>query len=1111
MIPTLLTTLVIAQLPDGLDYLKSADIIPNVGLLLDASCSMGGTANIVTNCNWWASTYNSGNMTFTKNKAMRSVLTGCRSSSDGILDKWSAKVNFSIFDFGRSTTDATLRAPFGSTLATLETAAMAVPATGSTPMTAAIRNHGAYFDTVFTNANTKSCRPNFLLLLTDGDPNGGPGTFNYNCSVTGDPRVSTSVAWDQPWLGARYLNTHKDFLCSVTGDQQIKVYTIGFGAAGSFNPANLQSIATEGKGQYYYASDVAQLDTAFQQIITAMTSRSGLFYSAPAIQIDQLFSDNVAYVAGFKPPSQGMWQGTVKKHCILPPKVTNGTFDTAERRCLFVADTSGKSLYTNPAAQDLWTGTTTTSPVKGGAGAVILSQIGAADSTPRTPYWPRNIVTWRPGTASYVSVNPSTWTGDDSFTTGINNAKLINRLHGYTQDAATNGDPIMTASWPLGDPVNAPTRMLRYGNCETARSCWIVNGMNDGMLHFFDAADGKESTALVPADVWRPLGVSDDRLAKIGSQPDTDATHRYFVDGGVSVFHSDTNGDGIIQASETAYLVFGLGRGGSAYYQIPMSRFNGVLNATDNPVRVLAKSATGAFRELRDTWASPWLGETIIGGVVKQVAVFASGHVRELDDPDKRLPSRTIPRSALNTTPQVMSCASVISALGLPASNCGNKTTGGYADSAAQNLLIGPFSISGAVAYRIRFSTFDLESTDKLTLQDSQGVTAATMSTTGPSGLVSPWVYDTSFALRFTTNGRKTSNVGFTISNVEYLVMSNGTAETHNPTVFMTDLSKWNGASATSFNSSSDGGGLVLRVSKDCTSVAGAGICVDQASNPDLAEMTCPISAEISAYTVANHLRAIYFGDECGQLWKAWATTERGDAWKARRLLKLNELGSLANQSAPVAANKAFRKVFRRLDIVPSSCPGQAVVGVYFGTGNSQRPGATDDPFNDRDVVGVIWDRPTLPSGDGLAQLYEVTSRVSADPKEIMRSGYDGWYWRLGQNERMLREPLVFESVAYFKTFQPVHVGGECDRTTGTDRIYAVNNCTAAPIVGATTADREVWRGNTDVGGNLLLLTPQDSAPFVSAANMGTSERAALVENKRARVPRIFQWREPRR
>lgn len=186
-----------------------------------------------------------------------------------------------------------------------------------------------------------------------------------------------------------------------------------------------------------------------------------------------------------------------------------------------------------------------------------------------------------------------------------------------------------------------------------------------------------------------------------------------------------------------------------------MSRFNGVLSATDNPVRVLASSANGAFHELRDTWASPWLGETIIGGVVKQVAVFASGHVRELDDPDKRLPAVTIPRSALNTTPQARTCSSVVGGLGLPSSHCGNKTTGGYADSAAQNLLLGPFSISGAVAYRIRFSTFDLESTDKLTLQDSQGAAAATMSTTGPSGLVSPWVYDTSFALASPPTGAR--------------------------------------------------------------------------------------------------------------------------------------------------------------------------------------------------------------------------------------------------------------------------------------------------------------------------------------------------------------------
>ncbi|MFO0725474.1 MAG: hypothetical protein U1E65_16945 [Myxococcota bacterium] len=1106
----MITTLALAQLPDALDHLKSADIRPNIGLLLDASCSMGGTGTIPTNCNWWASTYNSGNTTFNKNQIMRAVLTGCMTSSDGILDKWANRVNFSMFDFGRSTADATLRAPFGSSLSTLETAAMAVPATGNTPMSLAIRNDGAYFNTALNDSNNLSCRPNFILLLTDGDPNGGDTSFDYNCSVTGDPRTTTAVSWDQPWLGSRYLTNHKDFLCSVTGMQQIRTYTIGFGAPGSFNPANLQSIATEGKGQYYYASDVSQLDSALHQIITAMTARSGLFYSAPAIQVDQLFSDNVAYVAGFKPAAQGQWMGTVKKHCILPPVMADGSFDPAETRCLFKSDTSGKALYSNPGAQDLWTGTATTSPVIGGAGAVVRATLGPAGGTPKTPYWSRNIVSWRPGTSAYVSVKASSWKSDDTFTNGIAHNALLNMIHGYTQSAATNGDPTQVGAWPVGDPIHAPTRILRYGNCETAGSCWVVSGMNDGMLHFFDAATGAESTALVPAEIWRPTGVSQDVLSKLPNQPDVDATHRYFVDGGLAVYHEDNNGDGIIQSTESAYLVFGLGRGGSAYYQIPMQRFNGVLNATDNPVRGLMISPTGAFHELRDTWASPWLGQTVVNGQTKSVAVFASGHLRDLDAPTTRLPSMTTRRAAVDTTAKSLTCSSLATTLGLPTSACGNKTTGGYADSAAQNVLIGPFSTSGAVAYRVRFTSFDLDAKDSLVLQDSQGTTVTTMTSAGPTGLVTPWVYDSSFTLRFVTNGKKTSNVGFVVSTIEYLAMVPGAREKHYPTVFMTELSKWNGTSATAFNATATGGGLLLRVSKDCTSFAGSGICVDASRNPDLAEMTCPISTEISAYTVANNLRAMYFGDECGQLWKAWATTERGDAWQAKRILKLNELGNLSDQASPVAVSTAFRKIFRRVDLVPSSCPGQTVVGVYFGTGNSQRPAATDEVTSARDILGVIWDRPTLPSGDGVSKLMDVTTQASVDPKQIFASGLDGWYFKLGLNERMLRDPLVFDGVAYFKTFQPQHVGGECDHTTGLDRIYAVNNCSAAPLSGTTVSDRVVWSGATDVGGSLFLLTPKDSAPFVSAANMQTSERAALVDNRRARVPRIFQWREPR-
>ncbi|MFO0723749.1 MAG: hypothetical protein U1E65_08215 [Myxococcota bacterium] len=1109
MIISLLTTLTLAQLPDALDHLKSANITPNVGLLLDASCSMGGSGTIPTTCNWFAAGYNSGKTKLNKNQVMRAVLVGCETASDGILDKWAGQVNFSIFDFGRSTSDATLRAPFGSTLSTLETAAMSVPASGSTPMTLALRADGAYFDTVLSDANSKSCRPNFILLLTDGDPNGGGATFNYNCPVSGDPRTTTTVPWDQPWLGARYLNAHQDFLCSVTGNQQVRVYTIGFGAAGSFNPTNLQRIADEGKGQYYYASDVTQLDSALHQIIMAMTARSGLFYSAPAVQVDQLFSDNVAYVAGFKPPAQGAWYGNIKKHCILPAQKSGGLFDTSDKRCLFKADANGRDLYTNPAAVDLWTGTATTSPIVGGAGGLLLNKLAGSGGSLNTPLRPRKIFTWRPGQSGYIAVDPSVLGPDDTFTHGLNHQALINKLHGYTMSAAASGNPVAASAWPLGDPIDAPTRMLRYGDCDTPGHCYVVSGMNDGMLHFFDAANGSETSALVPAELFRPLGVAQELLKKLDQQPDVDATHRYFVDGGISVFHDDDNGDGIIQSTERAYLIFGLGRGGSAYYQIPVQRFSGVLDSTNNPIRVLPTSDSGPFHELRDTWAAPWLGQTQVNSTRYDVAAFATGHLRDLDDSSLSLPHQTTRRPVWDGTVQTLDCSTLAASLGLVSTTCGNYTPSGYADSAVQNVLLGPLNISGAVAYRVRFSRFDLDAGDKLVLQDSQGVTAASYTSSGPSGSVTPWVYDSSISLRFVTDGHSSHNTGFTISAIEYIVMPAGVVEEHNPGVFIVDLARWNGSSPQSFNSAASSGGILVRVARDCSS-GGVGICVDAAKNPDLSEMTCPISTEISAYTVGNILTAVYFGDECGQLWKAYAATEAGDDWRARRILKLNSLGALSNQRSPVAASTSFRKVFRRIDLVPSSCPGETVLGVYFGTGNIQRAAATDEPRSAHDVVGVVWDRPNLPSDVGLAQLSDVSAVVSIDAKQVHRAGFEGWYWQLGTGEKMLRDPLVFDGVAYFKTFQPDHVGAECDHTTGLDRIYAVNNCSAAPMVGTSIADRQVWSGHTDVGGGLLLLTPKDSAPLVSAANMAGSEKAALVDNKKSRVPRIFQWRETR-
>ena len=59
------------------------------------------------------------------------------------------------------------------------------------------------------------------------------------------------------------------------------------------------------------------------------------------------------------------------------------------------------------------------------------------------------------------------------------------------------------------------------------------------------------------------------------------------------------------------------------------------------------------------------------------------------------------------------------------------------------------------------------------------------------------------------------------------------------------------------------------------------------------------------------------------------------------RLLNTN-MQDPNSQTSPIGISKDVRHIFRPVQVVPSSCPGPTVVGIYFGTGNVQRPSATD-------------------------------------------------------------------------------------------------------------------------------------------------------------------------
>lgn len=1196
--------LAVGQYPDALDHLRAGDVIPQVGLLLDRSGSMDW-GDAPSDCTWFAQacpnghndvqwgwsycstdcpcedyygdcdsdaecqsnychhdvgpSYGQGSTmdvcephpsgaasvamtSLNKSEQMKAALVGCKSENDGIVDKWASRVNFSVYEFGSSTA---LKVPFDSDKATLEAGIMAIPASGSTYMTKGIHDHAKYFQDYFTGDNSLACRPNFLVMLSDGNPNGGAATYKLDCSA---PVESKYVSSSQPWLGSDYIQRNEDILCRVPGDQNIATYTIGFGQPGDFSPTNLQKIAEYGNGEYYYASDREQLNEAFEQIISSIISRSALFFAPIAIQADSLFSGNYAYAASFKPQEGGPWRGTVKKHCVVPPIRNNGAYDTTVDTCLFTSP-DGIRVETNPKVMDLWTGDRTISADIGGAGDVLIAQTGSfSGGAPVAPYWGhRNILTWRAGTAGYVAVNPTDWKASDTQTNGCEHFRVINDLHGYTNEAdCVTGKPVAVDMWPLGDPVNFAPALLTYGDCHDAAdrpipgNCYVAAGMNDGMLHFFDAADGTETTALVPAELWGKNGIANSPLDDIHNQPSLEFTHRYYVDGNPRLFHVDKDADGIIDAGEPAQLIFGLGRGGRAYYAIDMTTFvGGRLNDADNPIFPLTYEPGTVFEELHDTWAAPWVGQLRKGQDLYSVAVFPSGHINNFDFQlgTPEVPLVTVPARPDPNNPHAVNCegsGGFAAMNGHPQSWCGDvwfngcQGTGACYDAGGIPLDFAiPIRIVDstyeASAVRLKFAEFDMDPNDRVRIEDQAGNLVGEYTGTSLQQAYTPWVYGDRLVVHILTDGHDTANLGFKLAKMDWVPAVRGSASgsspgryagfrlgvDHRPTVYVADLARWNGATPKAFTKTTDGKGVLLRITNDC-----AGLdkdrCIDASDYSDLAYMVCPISAETAGYAEAGELRSMYWGDECGQIFKAW-TEDGGSKWKARRLINLNK--------GTRAMDQNHRKIFRRLDLVLSGCPGQSAVGVYFGTGNQQGPVSKSDlqdpaVSNGKDFVGVVWDILSLPADLTEADLEDVTGGTSLTAQQMLQKKRYGWRISLADNERMLRDPLVFDGVAYFKTFEPTVAAEECGGSSGLDRIYAVDNCTGGAVTDLdgdglvdTSTEREVWSGETEVGGGLFFYTPKDSPVLVSHADISQQQNARLNARQRSR-PGLYLWRE---
>ncbi|OOW77195.1 pilus assembly protein [Xanthomonas campestris pv. vitiswoodrowii] len=424
---------------------------------------------------------------------------------------------------------------------------------GATPLHGALTDAGLYYSSAAANgpygpqagSAQFSCRQNFTILTTDGYWNGKDNytdVANEQDNVAGQTITSPTRDTYTYRPERPYASSDSDTLADVAmrfwkNDlrtdlvnnvptssrdpgfwQHMVTYAISIGASGTLNPEtdlpaltagtlnwptprnntivnvdDLWHASVNGRGDFIVASNPDEFTQALKASLASIIERAGAFsnLSANSTRVD---SATLAFQASFV---SGIWSGQLRAF----PVTASGTSATPSWSASAGIPTTGRKIFT----------------FNGTAGATFPT---AAQLVPLAR-----------SAAPAVS--------------GADNAAYI---AGSRTRELSNGGTLRNRTTVLGDIVGSSPVF-------DAQTNTVYVGANDGMLHAFDASNGAEDFAYVPA----ALNFND--LSTL-SRPDYE--HRYFVDGPVILSRRD-------QTPDASILVGTLGRGGKGLYSLDVT------------------------------------------------------------------------------------------------------------------------------------------------------------------------------------------------------------------------------------------------------------------------------------------------------------------------------------------------------------------------------------------------------------------------------------------------------------------------------------------------------------------------------------------------------------
>ena len=506
---------------------------------------------------------------------------------------------------------------------------------GDYPSVAGSRVGGSASAKSYDSPMDFSCQTTYVVYLTDGLPTQDNDADTSIETLSGskcpaqiddpDPSYKTSGRCMEQL--AKYMHEN-DMRPDIVGDQKVVTYFIGFGDDVAKSVTFLNKVAAAGGGKAYTQSDAAGLEATLEEILNEVQTGADTTFVAPAVSVNAFNRSqtlNELYVSVFAPSKNLHWPGNLKKYRILKRDIygTSAASPAVDPATGFFSKDS-QSLNTTGGSPD--------GPLaKNGGSAADLEDASGA----------RKVYTYLGASKDLTASGNAFDPANASLTAAMLDALDEDdrtRIIQFARGADLN-DEDKTSDYHhrMGDPMHARPAILVHGGTADKPVGTVFVPTNDGMLHAFDMANIPEpadpNTNLAPKltkERWSFIPQEFLKRQNLLFEDAPTSKRSYGLDGDVRVLKFDANQNGIIDGSDKAYIFFGTGRGGNAYY---------ALDVTDvDAPKFLWKidDLTTGFSRLGKTWSAPQLGRVLVGSgsgqnAQKFVLLFGGGYDTQND------------------------------------------------------------------------------------------------------------------------------------------------------------------------------------------------------------------------------------------------------------------------------------------------------------------------------------------------------------------------------------------------------------------------------------------------------------------------------------------------